>query len=461
MEWLTFVPSRKQQHLLDRPFLFNSTNLVSYFRAINLSRMSRSYEEPSSVFERVRRLMSDGLVGHQHRRVLQDMLRRAMAKDLILNVSRRTPVRDAFDQLWQREERELLRPLKVHLGEDNGEEGFDLGGVQQEFFKLCIAEVFDPNYGAFTVDERTRMAWFVPGSLVETWKYELIGVLFSLAVYNGLTLPVTLPRALYRKLLGKPVEELHHIADGWPELGSGLTMLLEWDESDGAVEDIFARTYEFSVQSFGVAISRDMRSGGDQAWPRAALLPGSGRAVASDENPADAPMVTNENRSAYVSDYIQFLTDVSVRPQFAAFERGFKSCLHPKALEILTPSILQSVVEGTQEIDLAELKRHTRYNGWDASHPTVRDFWSVVKKYDEEMKRRLLEFVTASDRVPVGGMQHVQFVIQKNGVENAGGRLPTAYTCYGTLLLPEYENKEVLSERLGMALGNAQGFGFA
>lgn len=460
-DWLSFVPSRKRQHLLDRTFIFSPSHLVSYFRAINLGRMSRSYEEPNSVFERVRRFVSDGLMGHQHRRVLQEMLRRAMSKYLILNLGRKTAVRDAFDQLWQREERELLRPLKVHLGEDNGEEGFDLGGVQQEFFKLAMAEIFDPSYGAFTVDDRTRMAWFVPGSLVETWKFELIGLLFSLALYNGLTLPVTLPKALYRKLLDEPVEELHHIADGWPELGSGLTMLLEWDESDGAVEDIFARTYEFSVQAFDVPISRDMQSP-DKPWPRSALLPGSSRqAAASDENPADAPMVTNENRSAYVSDYIRYLTDVSVQPQYAAFERGFRACLHPKALEVLTPSVLQSLVEGTQEIDIAELRRHARYNGWDASHPTIRDFWSVVRRYDEPMKRRLLEFVTASDRVPVGGMQHVQFVVQRNGEEGRGGRLPTAYTCYGTLLLPEYEDREVLRERLGMALGNAQGFGFA
>ncbi|SPO04849.1 related to ubiquitin-protein ligase [Cephalotrichum gorgonifer] len=461
VDWLSFVPSRKRQHLLDRPFVFHPSNLVSYFRAINLSRMSRSYEEPSSVYERVRRFASDGLLGHQHRRVLQDMVRRAMSKYLILNVGRKTVVRDAFDQLWQREERELLRPLKVHLGEDSGEEGFDLGGVQQEFFKLVVAEIFDPSYGAFTVDERTRMAWFVPGSLVETWKYELVGVIFSLAVYNGLTLPVTLPKALYRKLLGEPVDELHHIADGWPELASGLTMLLEWDESDGTVEDIFARTYEFSVDTFGVPVSRDMQSWYDKPWPRAAVLPGSSRAAPSEENPADAPMVTDENRSAYVSDYIKFLTDLSVQPQYAAFERGFRACLHARSLDLLSPSILQSVVEGTQEIDLAELKRHTRYNGWDASHQTIRDFWSVVKRYDEPMKRRLLEFVTASDRVPVGGMQHVQFVIQRNGEEGKGGRLPTAYTCYGTLLLPEYEEKEVLRERLGMALANSQGFGFA
>ena len=78
------------------------------------------------------------------------------------------------------------------------------------------------------------------------------------------------------------------------------------------------------------------------------------------------------------------------------------------------------------------------------------------------MKRRLLEFVTSSDRIPVGGIKNLQFIIQKNGEEQGdAGHLPTAYTCYGTLLLPEYRDKEVLKERLGMALENSQGFGFA
>ena len=92
----------------------------------------------------------------------------------------------------------------------------------------------------------------------------------------------------------------------------------------------------------------------------------------------------------------------------------------------------------------------------------MKDFWSIVKRYDDRMKRKLLEFVTASDRVPVGGMKNLQFVIQRNGEEEgSGGHLPTAYTCYGTLLLPEYRDKEVLKDRLAMALENAQGFGFA
>ncbi|QPH10946.1 hypothetical protein C2857_002474 [Epichloe festucae Fl1] len=463
VSWIAFTSTRQMHHLLDHPYLFTPDTLVSFFRSINFSRMSRTFEESSSLKTRMAAIVDPGslVTNTHHKHVLQDLLRTASSRYLVLSISRSHVLRDSLDQLWRRQERELLRPLKVHLGEGGGgEEGFDSGGVQQEFFRMAIAECLDPEYGAFTVDSRTRMAWFVPGSLVEEWKFEMIGLLMSLAVYNGLTLPITFPKALYRKLLGHPVEELYHIADGWPELASGLTALQEWDEENGSVEDIFARTYEFSISAFGGEVTLPMTKKGS-FWPQGIPEPPAKRSLAAAAD-CDAPLVTNENRDEYISDYVRYLTDVSIRPQFRAFERGFRACLEAKSLSLLTPSILQSVVEGVQEIDTSELRRHTRYVGWDSSHRTVKDFWSIVKRYDDSMKRKLLEFVTASDRVPVGGMKNVQFVIQKNGEEEAdGGHLPTAYTCYGTLLLPEYRDKEALRERLGMALENAQGFGFA
>ncbi|KAH6887535.1 hypothetical protein B0T10DRAFT_489903 [Thelonectria olida] len=462
VDWLSFESTRWRRHVLDYSYIFSSETLVSLFRSINFARMSRMFEESSSIKSRMSAIVDPGslITNPHHKMVLQDLLRTASSKYLILEIGRSHVARDAFDQLWRREERELLRPLKVHLGEDGGEEGFDSGGVQQEFFRLAIAECLDPKYGAFTVDERTRMVWFAPGSLTEEWKFELVGLLVSLALYNGVTLPITFPRALYRKILGKPVEELHHIADGWPQLASGLTTLLEWDEKDGLVEDVFARTYEFSVSAFGSNITREMTTDGNPAWPKAAATL-SDATPPNTANPEDAPMVTNDNRDNYVNDYIRYLTDVSVRPQFLAFERGFHACLDKKSLSLLTPPTLQSLIEGIQDIDISELRRYARYVGWDASHHTVKDFWSIVKRFDDQMKRKLLEFVTSSDRVPVGGMKNLQFIIQRNGEEGEGGHLPTAYTCYGTLLLPEYRDKEVLRNRLGMALENAQGFGFA
>lgn len=450
--WLSFEPNRRTVHLLDYPYLFNPSTLVTYFRAINYSRMNQSYEAAKATDLLVHSTAApNSLMTDEHqRKKLYDRLRIATSRFMVLEIRRHSVLVDTFNSIWRREERELMRPLKLRLGEDGGEEGLDSGGVQQEFFRLAIAEALDPDYGTFTIDTRTKMTWFQPGSPEPLWKFELIGMITSLAVYNGLTLPVTFPKALYRKLLGEGVTELHHIADGWPDLANGLTTLLEWDEKDGLVEDIFARTYEFSVEQFGQPVSREM--GASSHWPQFSDLQNS-------SNPTDAPLVTNENRNSYVSDYIQWLTDISIRPQFEAFKAGFFACIDRRSLTLFDPDTLQSVVEGIQEIDISELRRATRYVGWETSHRTVRDFWSIVRRYDIEQKRRLLEFVTASDRVPVGGMRNLQFTLQRNGTDD--GHLPSSYTCYGILLLPEYSSKEVLREKLAMALENSQGFGFA
>jgi ubiquitin-protein ligase E3 A len=74
-----------------------------------------------------------------------------------------------------------------------------------------------------------------------------------------------------------------------------------------------------------------------------------------------------------------------------------------------------------------------------------------------EHQRMLLEFVTASDRVPLKGLDTLQFVIQRNGPDT--DRLPTALTCFGRLLLPEYSSSEKLQNRLITAIENARGFG--
>jgi hypothetical protein len=65
----------------------------------------------------------------------------------MLDIRRTHVLQDTFNSIWRREERELMRPLKVRLGEDDGEQGMDIGGVQQEFFRLAIAEALDPAYG--------------------------------------------------------------------------------------------------------------------------------------------------------------------------------------------------------------------------------------------------------------------------------------------------------------------------
>ncbi|EZF36488.1 ubiquitin-protein ligase E3A [Trichophyton mentagrophytes] len=517
-EWVDLLYNNRTMHLLSCSFIFPPSALVTYFRAINHATMSKSFENAVIASKHVTSMAFSGTISVDDNLGLLARLRTGLTMFFVISVRRDHALEDALNQLWRRERRELLRPLKVRMGMDDGEEGVDQGGVQQEFFRIAMLEAMNPAFGMFTVDSRSGTYYFQPCSFEPLYKFELLGLLVSLAIYNGVTLPVDFPIALYRRLLGLKVKTTDHIRVGWPELAKGLDELLAWE--DGDVGDIFMRTYEFSFNAFGTVITVDMeRTDKNEPWPaperytqwektkqklndqRVAtrrlsnqnghdgsnsvsmlkeystdsrqhprdthvigILKGAPsrlpRHQVSTEPQPEASTVTNANRKQFVKDYIFWLTDKSVRPQYEAFQRGFFTCLDRTALSIFNPEALKTVLEGIQEIDLAELQRHARYEGgWDGNHPIVKGFWRVVLRYPLEKRRRLLEFVTASDRVPVNGIGSILFVIQRNGVGDS--RLPTSLTCFGRLLLPEYTSTTVLEEKLERALNNARGFGVA
>lgn len=111
-----------------------------------------------------------------------------------------------------------------------------------------------------------------------------------------------------------------------------------------------------------------------------------------------------------------------------------------------------------KEFDFNELEKAAEYeNGYTERSKTITNFWEIVHDLPIESKKKLLEFTTGSDRVPIGGFSRLKLVIARNGSDS--DRLPTSHTCYNVLLLPEYESKEKLEERLLKAINYSKGFG--
>lgn len=298
--------------------------------------------------------------------------------------------------------------------------------------------------GMFTVDSRTRMTWFQPGSLEPLWKFKMLGVLFSLAIYNGITLPVTFPLAFYNLMLNSRFKflddhtSIDYIRDGWPDLAKSFETMLNWQ--DGDVADVFMREYAFSYSAFNHTVDIDMTKHDDDS-------------PTSEET----PLVTNETRGMFVRDYVTYLILRTIRPQLKAFKQGFHTCLEPRSLDLFTPKTLKQLVEGTQTISMPDLRACATYEDYDATHPTIRMFWDIVEDYSQEDATRLLEFVTASDRVPVTGYKSLTFNIVRMGRDSE--QLPTSSTCFGKLYLPEYRDKEKMTRKLQLAIQNAKGFG--
>lgn len=142
-EW---ADGRSEVHLLDFPFLFPPSALVAYFRSINHAAMYTAYRDSvaaSRLCDGV--TWPDSYTGRGAIR-LHDRLHYATTEYLVLEVRRDHVLMDAMNEIYRRQKRELMRPLKVRMV---GEEGIDHGGVQQEFLRVAIAEALNPDYGKF------------------------------------------------------------------------------------------------------------------------------------------------------------------------------------------------------------------------------------------------------------------------------------------------------------------------
>ncbi|KAJ1891559.1 hypothetical protein LPJ81_005722, partial [Coemansia sp. IMI 209127] len=337
---------------------------------------------------------------------LQDSFFRAMFSGvtcpyLVLEVRRDSLVRDTLYQLDLKMSQDLRKQLKVRFV---GEEGVDEGGVQKEFFQLIVRDVFSSKYGIFKANSESQYYWFLSQTspskdmLEEIW---LTGQLIGLAVYNGVILDIHLPPVMYKKLLGMSAttEDLREID---PELYHGLSQLRRMSDDELS---FLERTFEIEYDDLGPLRSHE-------------LIPDGANTV-----------LTAENRELFIEKYVDFILDKSCAKQFAEFKTGFDRICGSSYVRYMQPQELELLVCGCSDLDFGALESSTVYDGgYSRSTSVIEYFWQVVGGFGDELKRKLLFFATSSDRVPIGGLSKLQFVIAKNGGDS--DRLPTSHTCF-------------------------------
>lgn len=131
----------------------------------------------------------------------------------------------------------------------------------------------------------------------------------------------------------------------------------------------------------------------------------------------DEIYVIQENKREFVDLYADFLLNQSVDRQFKAFRRGFQMVTDESPLGLLfRPEEIEQLVCGSKIFDFAELEAATEYEGgYSAESETIKNFWAVAHSLSIENQRKLLQFTTGSDRVPVGGLSRLKMVIARHG----------------------------------------------
>ena len=145
IKYLSWRPQLNTLHVLQYPELHPTDYVVKFFRVVNLTSMMAQYNHTQHTQQMLRQL--DCFLREPYLYMIKHRLKVTLNDYLVLDVSREQPLKDPLDQLWRQERRMLLKPLKVKLGQHEGEVGLDHGGVTNEFFRIVLGDAFAPDYG--------------------------------------------------------------------------------------------------------------------------------------------------------------------------------------------------------------------------------------------------------------------------------------------------------------------------
>ncbi|KAL7734679.1 hypothetical protein ACLKA6_010975 [Drosophila palustris] len=328
--------------------------------------------------------------------------------------------------------------LKTKLWvEFEGETGLDYGGLAREWFYLLSKEMFNPYYGLFeysAMDNYTLQINNGSGLCNEEHLsyFKFIGRIAGMAVYHGKLLDAFFIRPFYKMMLQKPID-LKDMESVDTEYYNSLMWIKENDPR------ILELTFCLDEDVFGQKSQHELKPGGANID------------------------VTNENKDEYIKLVIEWRFVARVKDQMTAFLDGFGSIIPLNLIKIFDEHELELLMCGIQNIDVKDWRENTLYKGdYHMNHIIIQWFWRAVLSFSNEMRSRLLQFVTGTSRVPMNGFKELygsngpqMFTIEKWGTPN---NFPRAHTCFNRLDLPPYEGYLQLKDKLIKAIEGSQGF---
>ena len=160
---------------------------------------------------------------------------------------------------------------------------------------------------------------------------------------------------------------LQDIEDIEPELTSSLQWMLENEVAD--LEQPF--TYELNI--FGINITQELEQNGSDL------------------------IVDEINKELYVSRLCMVKSLEENEEQIKSFKDGLFEIVPVDAMKVFSSGELAILISGQPEVDVVDLKDHTRYGGgYSKDNKLIEWFWEIVESMDQAMLANLLFFITGN-----------------------------------------------------------------
>ncbi|EDV25574.1 uncharacterized protein TRIADDRAFT_23972 [Trichoplax adhaerens] len=350
-------------------------------------------------------------------------------------ISRNTIFEDSYNAIISLKPYDLRKRLYIMF---KGEDGLDYGGLAREWFFQLSHEMLNPMYCLFEYANQNNYSLQINAASSvnpDHLKYfKFVGRVIAMALYhgkfidNGFTLP------FYKRLLNRGVS-INDLEQVDPEFYNSLNWIKDNNIDECDMEMFFTADMEI----FGEIKTYELKTGGSDI------------------------KVTDENKEEYINLMSHWRFTRGVEDQTKAFMEGFYEVVPLRWLEFFNEKELEMMLCGMQEIDVDDWQQNTVYKHYTKNSKQVMWFWQFVRDRKNEQRIRLLQFITGTCRVPIGGFSHLmgsngpqKFCIEKVGKESW---LPRSHTCFNRLDLPPYKSYDQLVEKLNFAIEETEGFG--
>ncbi|CAM9834750.1 unnamed protein product [Phaeothamnion confervicola] len=322
---------------------------------------------------------------------------------------------------------------------------------------------------------------------------QLLGKLVGTAVRHGLQMGLDLPATVWRQLVGLPLASPHlalidtlaaKALEDVRAAGLAAERVVAEAAAAAAAEVAAAKMIELAEAAEAAGAGPDATTAEAAAEVEKAAAEAAAAAAAAAAAKAEPPDWEDLTFTTHLSDlsrvalrpggegervtlanwreYVAMAERARLResaPALRALRGGLAAALPAELFPLFTARELERLVCGVRQVDVDLLQQCTEYEEVDPAAPHVRAFWEVMREMRPDERTAFLRFVWARSRMPVSARDFpMSFKIQapQGGAKEApDGYLPHAQTCFFSLSLPAYSDKEVLRRKLLYAINNS------
>ena len=278
--------------------------------------------------------------------------------------------------------------------------------------------------------------------------YEFLGKLMASAVASGEVLDLNLHPVVWKALLGNEITfyDYEGIDSIYFSLINNLENELKLIENKESEENIISTSNE------NLTIKKEDLDNFQEKYNLNFIIKNSNESDIALKPDGDKIPVTLKNLKEYITLSKKMRTSEFI-PQIEFIKKGFNSVIPSSIFQHLYWRQLEELVCGKTILDIRAFKQNTEYEGFHENDDVINWFWEWLSNCNEHEQSLYLKFVSGRTRLPKDKNFKYTHIIVKYA-SHGNESFPNSATCFFTLKLPVYKDKETLKNKMKYAIQN-------